>query len=533
MKVFLSRRTRFSQGWPLAVTLLALACAHRAGVAGCPNPCNLRIHDGPGTRRVALRWDAPTNPPVREYIVYRNGYEIDRMDPANFGFLGPFKEELHMLPGRSYAYQVAAVFTNGTLSGLSNPLNVTALTAPPRTGTNQIVTVLLRCADFPDTPFPTSDVDAMMFTRTNSVKKYMDEVSFGKFTIEGSTHGWYTLPRPASNYCTTLFPNGLWYFCNFPFADIYSVVPPAVSNLIQTADQVQFAIHGMGTVGEAGGKFAFYSATNGFERGTIIHELGHTFGFLHASTLISCTGYPLGPDLVHMRTNNCFTLLYGDRYDPMGGGATVHYNSFFKEQAGWLPTNNIQWITTDGDYTLHAIEHPTNAVQTLRIDLGGEMFWFLEYRTPTGFDGPTTPEPPAGGPIDGVLMHVRVSRFILADWDTFWISPVARTNTPWFDPFSGLCVNVLSQNGTNATVRITGLNYAFRLTDTQRIGANARLTWNAVPGARYLLQGSATFTSWTTLATSVDATNRTMIFTLPNAATPAFRYFRAAVDTGP
>jgi hypothetical protein len=41
------------------------------------------------------------------------------------------------------------------LSGLSNPLNVTALTAPPQTGTNQIVTVLLRFADFAGEPFPT------------------------------------------------------------------------------------------------------------------------------------------------------------------------------------------------------------------------------------------------------------------------------------------------------------------------------------------------------------------------------------------
>jgi hypothetical protein len=77
------------------------------------------------------------------------------------------------------------------------------------------------------------------------------------------------------------------------------------------------------------------------------------------------------------------------------------------------------------------------------------------------------------------------------------------------------------------------MNYAFRLTKSERVGSNARLTWNAVPGARYIVQGSADFASWSTLATSVDATNRAMTITLTNAATLPFRFFRAAVDTGP
>src|SRR5262249_26586858 len=158
---------------------------------------------------------------------------------------------------------------------------------------------------------------------------YMEECSYGHYSITGATYGWYTLPLAASNYCTTQFPNGLWYSCNngHILQDAYTVIPPSVSNAVASADRVPIATHGMGTVGEAGGNFAFYAATNGFTPGTVAHELGHTLGFLHASALIDCDGYNMGSDLIYLRTNNCFTLLYGDNYDPMGAGETFHYNS--------------------------------------------------------------------------------------------------------------------------------------------------------------------------------------------------------------
>jgi autotransporter-associated beta strand protein len=502
--------------------------------SGSSGPTNLRLHSlGPRPNEISVRWDPPSSGPMPAYyIVYRNGLDVARLDASLF-IIFPVFYDPAATAGHTYTYQVVAEYGDGSFSAPTNPFMVTALPPAPYLGTNNVVTILARFPEYPVDPFPPSQPQAIMFTGTNSIRAYLEEVSYGKFSITGSVHGWFTLPYPASNYCATL-TNGLWRFCDDAqiLDNLYATVPLSVSNAMATANVLQLIVHGRGTMEEVGASVAIYSASNDFVPKAITHQLGHSLGFFHASTLTNCTGYPLGPDLVHLRTNNCSPFLYGDIYDPMGASEVFHYNAFFKETAGWLGSNNIQWVTNDGDYTLQPLEKKTNAIQVLKIDLGGEMFWFLEYRTITGFDGPTVTN--RGIPsVNGVLMRLRVTRYLEEDSDTYWVSPVIRTNTPWFDPFSGLCVNLLNTNNGIATVRITGLSYLFRATDVKRTGADLKLTWNSVPGARYLVQGKTNAAPWTTLATSFDATSRVSTITLTNAATNTYRFFRVGVDTGP
>ena len=58
------------------LSLAALLTAKSTSVAGCADPCNLRIHDGPTPYLVYVRWDAPTNA-VAQYII-ANGTHIFR-----------------------------------------------------------------------------------------------------------------------------------------------------------------------------------------------------------------------------------------------------------------------------------------------------------------------------------------------------------------------------------------------------------------------------------------------------------------------
>jgi autotransporter-associated beta strand protein len=489
-------------------------------------PSNLRLDTlGPRPSEITVRWDPPTSGPVPVYyVVYRDGFKAARLQ-ASLLIIYPFFYDAKVTAGHTYTYEVRAEYADGSFSAPSNPFTVAALPAMPQFGTNRVVTILARLPEFPSQPFATSQVDAMMFTATNSVRAYMEEVSYGKYSITNSTYGWFTLPSPAENYCAAM-SNGLWYFCDDLeiVNDLYSVVPASISNLMTTADVLQVVVHGRGPVDEAGETVRVYSATNDFTARKIIHQVGHYLGFLHSSALAGCTGYTLEPDII-LATNNCSATLLGDIYDPMGASEVFHYNGFFKEKAGWLGSNNVRWITNDGDYVLHPIEKKTNAIQVLKLDLGGEMFWFLEYRTIAGFDGPTFTNRSIAA-TNGLLMRLRVARCADAESDTFLTFPVITTNASWFDAVSGLRVNLLSTSNGVATVRITGLDYVLRLISAKRTGPNLNLTWESLPGTSYFVQSRDNDTPWQTVATNLEATGSVRSVTLTNAITNFMRFFR-------
>ncbi len=497
---------------------------------GGGDPSNLRLDTlGPRPSEITVRWDPPaTGPTPVYYVVYRDGFKAARLQASLF-FIYPFFYDAKVTPGHTYTYEVRAEYGDGSFSAPSNPFTVTALPAVPQLGTNKVVTILAQLAGFPQQPFSTSQVNAMMFTGTNSVRTYMEEVSYGKFSITNSTHGWFTLPHPAENYCAAV-SNGLWYFCDDSqiVNDLYSVVPAVVSNLMATADVLQVVVHGRGPVDEAGGTVRVYSATNDFAAGKIIHQLGHHLGFLHASALAGCTGYAVGTN-VDLAANNCSATSLGDIYDPMGASEVFHYNAFLKEKAGWIGSNNVRWITNDGNYVLQPIEKKTNAIQVLKLDLGGEMFWFLEYRTIAGFDGPTFTNRSIAA-TNALLMRLRVTRCADAESDTFLTFPVITTNSSWFDAVSGLRVNLLSTSNGVATVRITGMDYVLRLLSAKRTGPNLDLTWGSLPGTSYFVQGKDNETSWQTVATNLQATGTVRSVTLTNAATNFMRFFRVGAQ---
>ncbi len=512
---------------------------------GCPNPCNLRLHDGPTPYLVYVRWDAPFGP-VQDYFIYRNGLQVGQYAASDF-LNFPLFFDPRLQPNHSYTYQVVATYSNGAPPQASNPLLVVTPAATPVVGTNNVANVLVRFADYPDEPYTTNYPNAVMFTNEFSVSAYYREASYGKYSLEGSTHGWYTLPGNGSDYCAFMGGNGLWYGPNFPLIvqDANLLLPPAVSNLVASADIVQYIVHGLGTVGLSGGATKMYSSTNGFGVGSVLHEISHNINFYgHSGSWNQPPGgYSVGPDLVNPYLGGGSASTYGDWYDPLGGGASVHHSTYFKEHAGWLETNNIQWIDHDGDYNIWAIENPTNKVQMLKYDLGNEMFYFFEYRTITGFDGPDTPAP-ALPAFDGVLGRLRLSFGVVGDIETMITYPEGRfvpqilnPDTPFVDPYRGFRLAVLSKSNGVATVRVSGVTNALRITHIHRpaTNQNVELTFNSIEDARYLAEATTNFLTWQTVRTNILATSNALgtVTTLTNAVTSPARFFRIGVDTGP
>ena len=342
----------------------------------------------------------------------------------------------------------------------------------------------------------------------------------------------FTLPKYGSNYCTFTLNGGLWYGCDTSqmLADARTVIPSSIN--YETNDIVILAIHGMGIVGLSGGKYKFVSATNGFSVSVIAHEIGHDFnGVLHAAGLDFCSTYPMGPDLLNLSSNGCFLGRYTDSYDTMAAGNSYHFNMFIKEKMGWVNSNQVQVVTNDGDYVLHQVEIVTNQVQVLKIPLANESFYFLEYRTRTGFNGTNTPTPGVT-PIDGVLLHLRPSRFPGTDADTVRPAITLNPGVPFIDPYRGFRAEITQKLTNRVVVRITGLNRLLQITDFARTGGNstnARVQFNSVDGAKYLVETSSNLQSWVAFKTNILATAASTTNTVTNAASPPQNFFRIGV----
>src|SRR5262249_51910369 len=157
-----------------------------------------------------------------------------------------------------------------------------------------------------------------------------------------------------------------------------------------------------------------------------------------------------------------------------------------------------------------------------KFDLGNEMFYFFEYRTLTGFDGPATPEPvPGRPPIDAVVGRLRLSfsqggyiNTLIPYVAPLYVPRVFNPGTPFLDPYRGLRVAVVSKAGGVATVRVSGATNDFRITKLRTLGTagqNVELTFNSVQDAKYLVQTATNFSSWQTVATNLLApTNSTV-----------------------
>ena len=344
-----------------------------------PGPVATALHCiqlGPYPQRVAFQWNEPANstgPAIKEYVVYRNGLEIQRL-------LANTCVDVYLLPCR-YDYTVVAVDTNNNSYASSLPFTVTSLQTTPVTGVRNVKVLLMNFPDYPGEPFTANDANDVVFNSASSVRAYFHEVSYGQLTLQGDSAGWFTMPHPASNYCATRINGDLWYNCgSFQLTqDALSVLPPDQTNNLSSYDDFILVFQGLGTAGVSGGLYKIFSATNGFKMDIIAHELGHGLdvrgaaSLMHASGWSLCTAYPVGPDFFNPAAR-CTVDRYGDYFDVMGAGNSFHLSMYHKEMLGFLQPTNIQVADHDGDYTLYAAEIVTNAVQMIKLPLGHEMF---------------------------------------------------------------------------------------------------------------------------------------------------------------
>lgn len=314
----------------------------------------------------------------------------------------------------------------------------------------KVATIMVKFQNEPAEPFSADSVRANLLGEpaTSSAKPFLKEASYNQMTLTGDVFGWFTLPinspDPNNEYGCHYYT---WETKALEIAEANGVV---LANYDRTmviwnkyVTQCTFAgVAGSGRI-----------VINGLSDASLFtHELGHTFGLSHASS-IAC-----GAKVIDVFPK-CTTSEYGDYYDTMGGSyylSLPHYQAAFKERIGWLTQTQVKEVTTSGTYTVAPFEIPNDAVQALKIKRSdGNGYYYLEYRQPLGFDKTLPIEA-----TKGVLIHWSRSegygnKFLLDPKPADYVREALEDGTAFYDQLNNITISQVSHNASAATVSIT------------------------------------------------------------------------------
>jgi Gametolysin peptidase M11 len=392
--------------------------------------------------------------------------------------------------------KVTGEAVNGALlpsgSGSASRLAVLAPAQPAAvSGQRKVGVILFNFQDDQRQPFTPDEVrkyvfsiaDAANGSSIGSANMYYYENSYFRLSLtgverpDGDVLGWYTIPSSAAP-CN--YDQWAW--------DARQQATNAGHDMFQY-EKILFIFPQnpdcpWGGVSYIGGN---HSWINGGGRDghlntyVITHELGHSFGLYHASSL-SCT------DAAGQRvsiSNTCTVDEYGDTHDVMGYWNTRHLNVVHKGELGWITAATTQTVTAPGSYTVAPQEYSWSGTPAIRIprarNAAGQTldFYYLEWRRPyfNWFDYYNYYEPADGSghplysfrddPVYGGV-GVRIAPGYGAACRPMLID--ATPNTPTFDdaplmygrtfsdPDTGVSFTVTGLEQTGATVRVDSLS---------------------------------------------------------------------------
>jgi hypothetical protein len=241
-------------------------------------------------------------------------------------------------------------------------------------GVQRTAVVLVNFQDDASQPITPSSAKTLVFS---TIDAFYRENSFQQAWLTGDVYGWVTI---ASSKTT----------CNTEQIAQQADAAVAASGIDLSGygrTVYMFPQNACGWTGLAmvGGTPARAWINGVFSLRVVGHELGHTFGLMHAHGL-DCDTSALGAI--------CKSLTYGDGADLMGNRA-VQFNPFEKEQLGWLNDGvspPIVTVTSNGRYTIEPYSSSSVGNKAIKIArdpdpaTGKPRWYYIEYRQPIGAD---------------------------------------------------------------------------------------------------------------------------------------------------
>lgn len=278
-----------------------------------------------------------------------------------------------------------------------------SLRLPDAFGPQKTVVLLVNFQDQPNNkPYTPAAVQGMLF---GTVNNHFIESSYHQTNLVGNVYGWITLPMNSTTDCYTL-TNTMPDLVATAAAQQGIDLSPYLHRIYFFPKTSSCTYGGAGSIGRANSSYSHAWINGSNSLYLYAHELGHNMGLLHSHRITCPNGGTQG---------SCSIDEYGDYADSMGSGYGIYYNAYQKERLGWLNYGTspiIQTIAASGNYRLYPYETFDSdayikGLKILRQNLsdGSQDYYYIEYRTPTGFDGPLGSCGSSCNFTKGVLLH--------------------------------------------------------------------------------------------------------------------------------
>ncbi len=231
-------------------------------------------------------------------------------------------------------------------------------------GAKKVLYVIARCSDEGGFPQTISSANTMMTT----VAAYYNAASWGQTTMTWTIIE-VVLPRTASEYSGNA--NGDTVLLSDARAAAQALDPQyALANWHFDAVRHSNLFGGWAGQGYVGGKGTWLQSSSS---GVAVHELGHNYGLWHANFWNTNDTSVIGAGA---------NAEYGDPYSEMGSAG--QFSAYEKWRLDWMPTTNVQAITTSGTYRVYASDQSTapsgSSMFGLRITKDNQRDYWISHR---------------------------------------------------------------------------------------------------------------------------------------------------------
>jgi hypothetical protein len=352
-----------------------------------------------------------------------------------------------LLEGWRSGERIAATVSGGA-AGAARPLLVNAerpeggrrasATSSWTTGPKSLLVLLVNFTDDTSQPFTPAATNTLYFGSSNSVAGFYAEASYGVTSLSGTVAGYYTLPMTKPTTCSVA-----------PIATYAQAAATAQGINVGSYQFISYIFPKINACGWLG--YSNIGAAGNWLNGYMTlriagHELGHSYGLLHAHSL-TCSSGPI--------SGTCSRSEYGDDFDIMGN-EPGHFQAAAKQSLAWM-SDVVDVASGSATVTIYPLEG-SSMPRAVRIPLSSlGRNYFLEYRRPLGYDASVVTYP---GAIDGPLVHQQTS----AGLDILDMKPATNgdftdaalsAGSSFVDSAANLTVTVLSTSSSSTTVQVS------------------------------------------------------------------------------